>query len=210
MTENQKKRLAVLVSGSGTNLQAIIDAIKSKELEKTEITLVISNKKEAFALERIKKEKIEGFFFNPADFKTNLDYDKEIIKWLNQKKIDLIILAGYTKILTTSFINSFQNKIINIHPSLLPSFGGKGMYGQKVHEAVLKSGITESGCTVHFVTEEIDRGPIIAQRKVPVLKGDTIDTLSKRVLTEEHKLLIDSIKKVLFEEPVALLNKTSA
>ena len=197
-----KKRIIVLASGSGTNLQAIIDAIKSDRLSHAEIAAVISNKKNAFALERAKSAGIKAVFINPKEFDSNEAYDKKLIEVISNYKVDLIVLAGYTKILTENFVNAFKNKIINIHPALLPDFGGKGMYGEKVHEAVLKSGVKESGCTVHFVTNEIDAGPIIAQRKVPVMPGDTVDTLSKRILVEEHKLLVEAIEKVLARDSV--------
>ncbi len=197
---NQKKHLAVLASGSGTNLQAVIDAIKNNKLKDTEISIVISNKLNAYALERAKKEGINSIFINPSDFKTNLEFDKKIVEVLSNYCIDLIILAGYTKILSIELINTFSNKIINIHPALLPNFGGKGMYGQNVHKAVLESNTKETGCTVHYVTEEVDAGPIIAQRKVPVLSNDTIETLSNRVLQEEHKILPEAIELVLFNQ----------
>ena len=193
------KKIAVLVSGSGTNLQAIIDAIKTGCLRNTEISIVISNKKDAYALKRAQSEEIENLFLNPKGFSNNSEYDKKLVEIISNYHVDLIVLAGYIKILTEVFVNSFPNKIINIHPALLPNFGGKGMYGEKVHEAVLKSGAQESGCTAHFVTSEVDAGPIIAQRKVPVLPDDTAESLSKRVLAEEHKLLVNTIKKVLFE-----------
>ena len=190
-------KLAVFVSGSGTNLQAIIDARKSNKLNNIEITIVISNKKEAYALTRAENEGIKNFFINPTDFTNIKDFDKDLIKLINEHNIDLIVLAGYTKILTNDFINAFPNKIINIHPALLPDFGGKGLYGKKVHEAVLKAKVKESGCTVHYVTHEVDKGPIIAQRKVPVLDGDTVESLSKRVLHEEHTLLVQSINSTV-------------
>ena len=192
-----KKRILVLVSGSGTNLQAIIDAIKSGRLSSVDIRAVISNKKDAFALERAKSAGIEIVFLDPKNFTNNLDYDKKLVEVISNYSVDLIVLAGYMRILTENFVTAFPNKIINIHPALLPDFGGKGMYGEKVHEAVLKSGKTESGCTVHFVTNEVDAGPIILQRKVSVIPGDTIESLSKKVLKEEHKLLVEAIEKVL-------------
>ena len=151
-------------------------------------------------MERAKHEEIKSIFINPKDFQSNTAFDKKLIEIISNYQVDLIVLAGYMKILTDLFINSFKNKIINIHPALLPNFGGKGMYGEKVHEAVLKSGVKESGCTVHFVISEVDRGPIIGQKKVLVLKDDTIESLSKRILKEEHKLLIESLKRILFEK----------
>ena len=195
-----KKNLAVLVSGSGTNLQAIIDAVKSSELKNTEISIVVSNKKDSYALKRAENERIKSLFINPQEFSDNIKFDEKLIEVINNYQVDLIVLAGYTKILTSTFVNAFCGKIINIHPALLPDFGGKGMYGLKVHEAVLKSGVKESGCTVHVVTSRVDAGPIIAQKKVPVLKGDTPEILQKRILIEEHKLLIKAIKTILFEK----------
>lgn len=192
-----KKRLAVLASGSGSNLQAIIDAIKNKDLQDLEISIIISNKKDAFALQRGLENNIESVFLDPKSFSSNEDFDKRIVEILIDKKIDLVVLAGYLKILTEVFINNFKNKIINIHPSLLPAFGGKGMYGKKVHEAVIASKAKESGCTVHYVTLGIDEGPTIAQKKVTVLENDTVDTLATRVLEQEHKLIIEGIKKAL-------------
>ena len=196
---SSKKKIVVLVSGSGTNLQAIIDAVKNSRLTHVEIAAVISNKKNAFALERAKNADIEAMFINPKQFTNNIDYDKKLIEMIGNYKADLIVLAGYMKILTENFVNAFPNKIINIHPALLPDFGGKGMYGKNVHEAVLKSGVKESGCTVHFVTTEVDAGPIVLQKKVPVIPRDTVDSLSKRILVEEHTLLVEAIEKVLFK-----------
>ncbi len=193
---NKRRRIAVLVSGSGTNLQAVIDAIKNGNLINAEIVVVISNKKDAFALERARNADIEAVFIDPKNFTNNTDYDKKLVEVISNYKVDLIVLAGYMKILTENFIDAFVNKIINIHPALLPDFGGKGMYGKNVHEAVLKSGVKESGCTVHFVIDKVDAGTIISQKKVPVIPGDTVDSLSKRILEEEHKLLIEAIDKV--------------
>ena len=192
-----KKKIVVLASGLGTNLQAIIDAIKNGTLSSVEIVAVISNKKDAFALERAKNVGIETVFIDPNNFTNNIDYDTKLVEIISNYSVDLIVLAGYMKILTENFVNTFPGKIINIHPALLPDFGGKGMYGKKVHEAVLKSGKTESGCTVHFVTTEIDAGPIILQRTIPIMPGDTVDSLSRRILKEEHKLLIEAIEKIL-------------
>jgi len=200
----KNKKIAVLVSGNGTNLQAITDAITNKELENTEISIVISSNKDAYALNRASKAKVKSIFVNPKDFESSNTFDKKLVEIINQYNVDLVILAGYIRILTDTFINTFPNKIINIHPALLPKFGGAGMYGKYVHEAVIKSGDKESGCTAHFVTCEVDAGPIINQRKIPVLPNDTAETLSKRVLAEEHKLFVTTIKKILFEEPIAI------
>ena len=194
---NKIKKLAVLVSGSGTNLQAIIDAVQSGDLKDTEIAIVISNKKDAYALKRAEKAHIKNLFLNPKDFKSNPEYDKKMMEIIASNRVDLIVLAGYLKILSDTFVKTFQGKIINIHPALLPDFGG--MYGEKVHNAVLESKVKESGCTVHFVDTGIDTGPVVAQRKVPVLENDTVETLSKRILEQEHKLIVEAIKKILFE-----------
>jgi phosphoribosylglycinamide formyltransferase-1 len=202
------KRLAVLASGSGSNLQAIIDAIKNKDLTDVEIAIIVSNKKDAYALERARLNNIEDVFLNPKDFNSNEDFDKKIVEVLKTKEIDLIVLAGYLKILTDVFINAFENKIINIHPALLPHFGGKGMYGKKVHEAVLKNNEKESGCSVHYVTLGIDEGPIICQKKVPVLPNDTVDTLAARVLDEEHKLIVEGVKLALSCKVIACKDPT--
>lgn len=201
---SMKKKLAVLVSGSGTNLQAIIDAVKSGELENAEISVVISNKKDAYGLKRAEKEGIQSLFIDPKEFSGNIEFDKKLVEVISSYCVDLIVLAGYTKILTRTFVNAFSNKIINIHPALLPDFGGKGMYGLKVHEAVIKSGVKESGCTVHVVTSEIDSGPIIAQKRVLVLPDDTPETLQKRILVQEHKLIVEAVQKVLFGVSVGM------
>ena len=174
MSEINKKRIAVLVSGSGTNLQSIIDNVENGNLN-CEITYVIADR-EYYSLQ-LANEIIDST--------------------LKESKTDYIVLAGYLSILTEKFIKEWDRKVINIHPSLLPKFGGKGMYGIKVHEAVIKAGEKESGCTVHFVTNEIDAGEIITNVKVPVLEDDTPETLQKRVLEQEHKLLIKGIKKIL-------------
>ena len=199
---NKIKKLAVLVSGSGTNLQAIIDAVQSGDLKDTEIAIVISNKKDAYALKRAEKAHIKNLFLNPKDFKSNPEYDKKMMEIIASNRVDLIVLAGYLKILSDTFVKTFQGKIINIHPALLPDFGG--MYGEKVHNAVLESKVKESGCTVHFVDTGIDTGPVVAQRKVPVLENDTVETLSKRILEQEHKLLVESIRKVLQENVIPM------
>ena len=180
MSEINKKRIAVLVSGSGTNLQSIIDNVENGNLN-CEITYVIADR-ECYSLQRAEKHRIKNLLLDST---------------LKESKTDYIVLAGYLSILTEKFIKEWDRKVINIHPSLLPKFGGKGMYGIKVHEAVIKAGEKESGCTVHFVTNEIDAGEIITNVKVPVLEDDTPETLQKRVLEQEHKLLIKGIKKIL-------------
>jgi phosphoribosylglycinamide formyltransferase-1 len=186
-------KIAVLVSGSGSNLQAIIDAINQKQLN-AEITLVISSNAKAYALERAKQHQIKTYVVAKKDYANPSD---EILKILSAQPVDLIVLAGYLGILQGEILKVYQNKIINIHPALLPKFGGSGMYGHHVHEAVIKAKETESGCTVHYVSAQIDQGEIILQTKVNVLPNDTPDTLAERILVEEHKLLPKAIQKII-------------
>ena len=194
MSEINKKKIAVLVSGSGSNLQSIIDNVENGNLN-CEITYVIADR-ECYGLQRAEKYGIETLLLDRKIIDNKLA--NEIIdSTLEKCKTDYIVLAGYLSILTEKFIKKWDKRVINIHPSLLPKFGGKGMYGIKVHEAVIKAGEKESGCTVHFVTNEIDAGEIITNVKIPVLEDDTPETLQKRVLEQEHKLLIKGIKKIL-------------
>lgn len=188
-----QQKIGVLISGGGTNLQAIIDNIKAGNIN-GKIEMVISNKKDAYGLVRATNNDIEAMYINPKDYKNSDDYNKEIINQFTSKNIDLIVLAGYLKILSSEFIETYRNRIINIHPSLMPSFCGKGMYGIKVHEAVLKYGSKITGATVHFVDEGVDTGAIIFQDAVKVEAKDTPETLQKRVLAVEHKLLPLAVK----------------
>jgi len=180
-----KLTLACLASGSGTNLQAIIDHIESEQLS-AKISVVIVNEPGAYALERARRHGLPAFLVNHRHFKSRSDFDRALMEIIDRHGADLICLCGFLRILTPSFIEHYPNRIINIHPALLPKFGGRGFYGHKVHEAVLAAGETESGCTVHFVDAGVDHGPIILQRKVPVLPDDTPETLAQRVLAEEH------------------------
>jgi len=192
------KRIAVFVSGGGTNLQAIIDAIKSGYIKEGYIEIVVSNKKDAYGLERAVKSGIKAMFFDPKEYPEREVYDEYLAGKMNSLNIDLICLAGYMRILTGVFIDKFKGKIMNIHPALLPSFGGPGMYGLKVHEAVLNYGVKVTGCTVHFVDKNVDSGPIIIQKCVEVDENDTPETLQKRVLQLEHKAYPEAVK--LFTE----------
>ena len=185
--------IGVLISGSGSNLQALIDNTKSGYI-KGEVKLVISNKKEAYGLIRAEKVGIETLYINPKDFNSSEEYNREIIKELNKRNIELVVLAGYLKILSKDFAGEYKGRIINIHPSLIPSFSGKGYYGEKVHEEVLKYGVKVTGATVHFVDEGTDTGPIILQEIVEVYEDDTVTTLKERVLKVEHKLLPKAVK----------------
>ena len=173
------KNIAVLVSGGGTNLQSIIDAVEAGKIN-GQIKLVISNKEGAYGLERAKKHNIRAVFEKD---------EQAIIDIMKENKIDLVVLAGFLKILSPNFTKAFENRIINIHPSLIPSFCGKGYYGLKVHEAAIEYGVKVSGATVHFVDENADTGPIIRQDAVEVFAGDSPQDLQQRVLKIEHKIL---------------------
>ncbi|AAK79362.1 phosphoribosylglycinamide formyltransferase-1 [Clostridium acetobutylicum] len=193
-------KIAVLVSGGGTDLQSIIDAIEEGYIKNCIIEAVISDKKGAFAIERAKKHGIKSYTFDRKEYKGTVC--DEVLKLL-YKKVDLIVLAGFLSILKGDLLNKFKNRIINIHPSLIPAFCGNGMYGMKVHEKAIEYGVKISGCTVHFVDEGTDSGPIILQSAVEVLATDTPDTLQKRVLEAEHKLLPEAVK-VLSEGKVQI------
>lgn len=192
---NKKTRIAVFVSGSGSNLQSIIDNIENGTLN-CEISYVIADRK-CFGLERAEKHGIKSIMLDKKLFGKNLSDEINAILESDIEKTDYIVLAGYLSILSESFINKWTRKIINIHPSLLPKYGGKGMYGIKVHKAVITNNEKESGCTIHFVDNGIDTGEIITNVKVPVYKEDTPEILQKRVLEKEHILLIEGIKKLL-------------
>lgn len=188
-------KIGVLVSGGGSNLQSIIDKSKSGELQ-CKVEVVIGDR-ECYGVERAKEAGIDGYTLDRKVLKKELC--REIDKIVSERGIDLIVLAGFLSIIDEEFVNKWKGRIINIHPSLLPKFGGPGMYGIRVHEAVLKAGEQESGCTVHYVDTGVDSGEIIAQKRVKVLKGDTPEILQKRVLVEEHKLLPESIAKIISE-----------
>lgn len=190
-------RIAVLVSGNGTNLQTVIDGIESRSIPDAVIGLVISSNPNAYSLERAKKHNIRSMVIGKANYPDVEDRTKALINALVEAKTDLVILAGYMNILDSEMIETYRGRIINIHPSLIPQFCGHGFYGKHVHEAVLASGTLETGATVHYVDEGIDTGPIILQEKVPVLQGDTADTLAARVLKTEHKILSEALNKVI-------------
>ncbi len=177
-------RLAVLVSGGGTNLQALIDAIASGSIQNAEIAAVISNKKDAYALERAKKHGIRGICVSPKDYESREAFHQALAETLDDVQAGLVVLAGYLVILPEIIIQKYRNRIINIHPSLIPSFCGAGCYGLKVHELALKRGVRVTGATVHFVDEGTDTGPIILQKAVEVKQGDTPEILQRRVMEE--------------------------
>lgn len=174
--------IAVFVSGNGTNLQAIIDAVSRGDI-KCDIKLVVSNNKDAYALTRAKKNGIETFVLDHKSFKSREEYDKEIIKQLERKKIDLVVLAGFMRLVSPYFLRKYQNRMINVHPALLPSF--KGTHGIK---DAFEYGVKVTGVTVHLVDEELDHGPIILQEAVPVKEDDTMETLEEKIHKIEHKL----------------------
>ncbi len=192
-----KAKIAVLVSGGGTNLQALINAQNKGIINSGEIKLVISNNSNAFALERAQKASIDTAVVLKRDFASQLEFEAKIIEKLNEYDIDLIVLAGFMSILSESFTSQYSNRIINVHPSLIPSFCGKGFYGLKVHEEALKKGVKVTGATVHFVNEIPDGGEIILQKAVNIREDDTPETLQKRVMRlAEWKILPAAVEQV--------------
>ncbi|MBQ3149626.1 MAG: phosphoribosylglycinamide formyltransferase [Clostridia bacterium] len=190
-------KIAVLVSGGGTNLQAILDAEKSGIITSGKVSLVVSNKEGAYALERAKNHSVETLVLSKAEYPTNADFEKKLIEELERREIGLIVLAGFMKILSADFTSRYPERIINVHPALIPSFCGEGFYGLKVHEAALSYGVKVTGATVHFVNEIPDGGRIIAQKAVYIEDGDTPEILQKRVMEEaEWKILPLAVEKV--------------
>lgn len=185
----QLLNIAVLISGSGSNLQAIIDAVEKGEI-KANLSLVISNKKDAYGLKRADKHGIKNYYID----KTYGDFDIQLMSLLEEEKIDLIVLAGYLRMIDKDLVNKYRSKIINIHPSLLPAFGGKGFYGLKVHEEVFKKGCKVSGPTSHFVDENTDTGPIILQEAIDISDLKSPQEIQSRVLEVEHRLLVKTVK----------------
>ncbi len=198
MIEQNPLRLAVMVSGSGSNLQAIIDRFHHKggPGNLAGVYLVISDRESAYGLERAEQAGIDTMVISPSDFGGSEEFGEKLIETYKRFEIDYVVLAGYLKMIPPNVIEDYRNKIINIHPALLPLFGGKGMYGIRVHQAVLESGMKVSGATIHFVDEEYDRGPIIAQKTVPVYSDDTPESLAARVLEVEHTLFPDAIELI--------------
>lgn len=184
--------IGVLISGGGTNLQALIDASEDGTINGN-IKLVISNKKDAYGLERAKKKNIEAIYLDPKDYENSGEYNKALIDEFKSRDVELIVLAGYLKILSKEFIESYSMSIINIHPSLVPSFSGKGYYGENVHRAVLERGVKLSGATVHFVDQGTDTGPIIIQKHVCVDEDESLETLKDKVLKIEHEILVEAV-----------------
>lgn len=194
---NKKIRIAVLVSGNGTNLQALINAQKNKVIKNGKIELVISNNSNAFALKRAEKSKIPFEIISKKECKKIEEFERKLKEILKSYKIELIVLAGFMSVLSKNFVKDYPKKIINIHPSLIPSFCGKNFYGIKVHEEAIKRGVKITGATTHFVNEIIDGGEIIMQKAVKVLDNDTAEKLQKRVMeSAEWIILPKTVEKV--------------
>ena len=183
-------RIAVLVSGSGTNLQALIDAKSNGLIPKGQISLVLSSSADAFALTRAQQHNIKTTVINRKEYSSRSSFTDAILKELQNNNIDLVVLAGFLYILSPSFTEYYENRIINVHPSLIPSFCGDGYYGLRVHEKALDYGVKLTGATVHFVNEEADAGPIILQKAVPVKDDDTPETLQRRVMEEAEWIIL--------------------
>ena len=184
------QKIGVMVSGGGTNLQAIIDAIETGKITNTEIRVVLSNNQNAYALERARKAGIEAVCLSPKDFPDRGAFNEAFLEKVEEYDLDLIVLAGFLVTIPAAMIEKYRSRIINIHPSLIPSFCGVGYYGLKVHEAALKRGVKVTGATVHYVDEGVDSGPIILQKAVEVKEGDTPEILQRRVMEEAEWIIL--------------------
>lgn len=201
--------IAVFVSGGGTNLQALIDAESRGEIKNGKITLVLASNENAYALERAKKAGIETAVVNKKNYPSKEEYDKAVLDVLDGKSIDLIVLAGFLTILGENLIKQYRNRIINIHPSLIPLFCGDGFYGKRVHKAVLESGVKVTGATAHFVNEITDGGAIILQKAVPVEEGDNEDILQYRVMRQAEWEILPKAVSLFCEGRIKIVgNKT--
>lgn len=187
-------KLGILASTKGTDLQAIIDEINNGTMPGIEIAIVLSNKKDAYVLERAHLQGVKAFFVDPAG-KTREEYDRELARILKEHNVDLVCLIGYMRILSPAFVRQFSGRIINVHPALMPKFSGPGFYGKNVHEQVLTAGETETGCTIHLVDEDVDTGKILAQGKVKIEPGDTPAILKEKVQNLEKKLYPEVIRR---------------
>jgi len=194
--EGQPAKIAVFVSGGGSNLQALIDATKAGILA-GRVVLVVSNMRKAFGLERARRESIDTFVFKEKSYDTPAAAADDLTTQLREHRVDYIALAGYLKLLPQNVVQAFQGRIVNIHPGLLPKYGGKGMYGHHVHESVLANGETESGVTIHLVDEIYDHGRVLKEVRVPVQPDDTPDSLAARVLQQEHKWYARVLDKLI-------------
>ncbi len=196
MMTQETARIAVFLSGAGSNMKALVDASKCGILS-GKIVLVVSNRAKAFGLTIAGEEGIETFVFKQKKYATPEEAGADLLNRLQQRRIDYIALSGYLRLLPAEVVRTFRNRIVNIHPALLPQYGGKGMYGHFVHEAVIASGDKESGVSVHLVNEVYDDGPVLEQVRVPVMPDDTPDTLAERVLKQEHKFYARVLNKLI-------------
>ena len=199
-------RVAVMVSGGGTNLQAIIDAVKDGTITNTELVAVISNNAGAYALTRAKDNNIPAYCISPKDYESRDAFNDALLDKVNELNVDLIVLAGFLVRIPEKMVHQYSHRIINIHPSLIPSFCGVGFYGLKVHEAALAKGVKVSGATVHFVTADCDAGPIILQKAVEVKNGDTPETLQKRIMEEAEWKLLPKAVSLFCEDKIKVRN----
>lgn len=199
-------KVAVLVSGGGTNLQAILDAIDNGTITNAKVEVVISNNKNAYALERAKNHGIEALCISPKDYGTRDAFNKAFLEKLDDCKPDLIVLAGFLVVIPKQMIEKYRNRIINIHPSLIPSFCGTGYYGLKVHEGVLSRGVKVTGATVHFVDEGTDTGPIILQKAVEVEQDDTPEILQRRVMEQAEWIIMPKVIDLIANEKVSVVD----
>lgn len=199
-------KLAVCVSGGGTNLQAIIDAVESGAITDTEISVVISNNRDAYALERARQHGIEAVCISPKDYESRDAFNEDFLARLDSYGVGLVVLAGFLVVVPERMIQAYRNRIINIHPSLIPSFCGKGYYGLKVHEGVLARGVKVTGATVHFVDEGTDTGPIILQKAVEVREGDTPQSLQLRVMEQAEWVLLPRAIDLIARNRVSVID----
>ena len=199
-------KIAVCVSGGGTNLQAIIDAIDNGTITNAKIEVVISNNPGAFALERAKKARIEGICVSPKNYETRAEFNKDFLAKLNSYNVDLVVLAGFLVVIPPEMIARYRNRIINIHPSLIPSFCGTGYYGLKVHEGVLERGVKVTGATCHFVDEGTDTGPIILQKAVEVQQDDTPELLQKRVMEQAEWVIMPKAIDLIANDKIQVVD----
>ena len=199
-------KVAVCVSGGGTNLQAIIDAVESGVITNTEISVVISNNKNAYALERAKNHNIEGICISPKDYETRAEFNKAFLEKLDSYEVDLVVLAGFLVVIPPEMIAKYRNRIINVHPSLIPSFSGTGFYGLKVHEGALERGVKVTGATVHFVDEGTDTGPIILQKAVYIENGDTAEVLQRRVMEQAEWVILPKAIDLIANGKVSIVD----
>lgn len=183
-------KIGVLASGGGTNFQAILDAIQSNHIQNAQVVTLVASNPNAYALERAKANNIPSQVIRKKDFADDLAYQQALIAHMRNAQVDLVVMAGFMVVIGSTFIDAFRNRIINIHPSLIPSFCGNGYYGLRVHQAALDKGVKVTGATVHIVTEETDAGPIILQKAVEVLPTDTAETLQKRVMEQAEWLIL--------------------